>query len=517
MPMSSFIQKYEPHVTGVVSGFDRLVFRGTLRLLAGSGGMLYCLHQVGVLLKEFGTWAEAATARLKEASLQAARELDRPVLYLPSSQVRKEEVARELAVRDGIREGLVGVLTCVEPCQSYQVRRDREAKKLVLTPWLRKGLCLYHYWMDRDFGLMHARIHSWLPFPIQVCVNGREWLARRLDREGIAYRKEDNTFPWIADVGRAQEVLEELRRWPWETFLEGLGAGVNPVRGELFEKCPVEYYWTVHQSEWATDVMLDARATVEQLYPLLTRGAMEAFSCEQVMRFLGRPLTARFQGELVSDHRRREEGVRVKHQVGANSVKVYDKGSVLRVETTLNDPRDFRVYRPSGSDPEGEKQWRRLRKSVADLSRRAECSQASNDRYLEALGALHTERQVREVVAPVCRAKRWQGRRVRALRPWSEPDRRLLEVINDGAFCVNGLRHREVLERLYPKGFGDDAQRRRAQGRVSRMLRLLRAHAILAKVPRTYRYRVTAKGRQILTAILQYQALSLAELTAQAA
>jgi hypothetical protein len=309
MPMPSFIQKYEPHVTGVLDGFDRLVFRGMLRLFAMEGGMLYCLHQLGVLLKDFGAWAEASTRQLKEASLEAARELDRPITYLASSQVSKEVVARAIAERDGIREGLIGVLTCVEPCRSYQVHRDAKAKKLVLQPWLRKGLCLYHYWMDRDFGLMHARVQSWLPYSIQVCLNGREWLARRLDREGIAYRKEDNAFPWIEDVARAQELFEELRRWPWEAFLEGIGARVNPAKGELFRACPVEYYWTVHQSEWATDVMLDSRATLQRLYALLTRGAMEAFSCEQIIRFLGRRLSGRFEGEIESEYRRREEGV----------------------------------------------------------------------------------------------------------------------------------------------------------------------------------------------------------------
>ncbi len=515
--MNTFIQKYEPHVTGVLSGFDRLVFRGTLRLLAVSGGMLHFLCRIGVLLKDFGEWAEESTRRLKEASLQAARELERPIVYLPSSQVRKEEVARAIAVREGIQEGLIAVLTCVEPCQSYQVHRDRAKKELVLRPWPRKGLFLYHYWMDRDFGLMHGRIQTWLPFSIQVCLNGREWLARRLARAGIGYRKVDNAFPWIEDVGQAQELMEELRRLDWPGLLGGMAQRLNPAHAELLEKCPVEYYWTLYQSEWATDVMMDSRQRVQQLYPLLTRGAMEAFSCDQVMRFLGRRLTGHFGGEILSDHRRREEGVRIKHQVDANSVKAYDKGSILRVETTLNNPRDFKAYRTPENDPDGEKRWLPMRKGVADLHRRAECCQASNERYLEALAALNTEQPVRELVAPVCRPKQWQGRRVRALRPWSEPDRALLEAVNDGAFCVNGLRNRDLVARLYPKGFRDEGERRRAQGRISRTLRLLRAHGLLAKVPHTYRHHVTVRGRQIITAILRYQAVSLHQLMAQAA
>ena len=57
---------------------------------------------------------------------------------------------------------------------------------------------------------MHVRIQSWFPLTIQVCVNGHELLARKLDRHGIAYHKEDNAFTWIADVRRAQRFADRL-------------------------------------------------------------------------------------------------------------------------------------------------------------------------------------------------------------------------------------------------------------------------------------------------------------------
>src|SRR5260370_37398 len=90
---------------------------------------------------------------------------------------------------------------------------------------------------------------------------------------------------------------------------------------------------------------------------------------DDVMRFLGKRLGSpgeRFgkaNSEVVSDLKERPEGVRVKHRVNGNSVKTYDKqASVLRVETTLNEPRDLKVYRPKEGDEHGDKQWRPLRK-----------------------------------------------------------------------------------------------------------------------------------------------------------
>ena len=67
-------------------------------------------------------------------------------------------------------------------------------------------------------------------------------------------------------------------------------------------------------------------------------------------------------------------------------MKMYDKrGKILRVETTLNDPKPFKVSRPLEGNPQGSCAWRQMRKGIADLPRRAHISQASNNRYLDVL------------------------------------------------------------------------------------------------------------------------------------
>ncbi|MGC9259132.1 MAG: hypothetical protein ACP5I8_03500 [Phycisphaerae bacterium] len=63
------------------------------------------------------------------------------------------------------------------------------------------------------------------------------------------------------------------------------------------------------------------------------------------------------------------------------------KGSVLRIETAITQARDFKVFRGTAAKPE-DKRWRQLRKGAADLRRRAEVSQAANERYAEALASV---------------------------------------------------------------------------------------------------------------------------------
>jgi len=516
--MSNFIRKYEEKIIGVMNGFDRLVLRGRIMSLATVGGMMSHLSRASVLLKDFADHAESMTAMLKQASYEEARRLGRQIRYIESSAVRKEEEARGIMEAEGISEGLICTLTCVEPCQAVQIVKNRESKRLELAMRMRKCLHIYHYWIDPVFGFMSARIQTWFPFTIHVCLNGREWLARRMAEKRMRFERRDNCFTRIANVAAAQGLMDGMLDISWPCAMEKVVQRVNPAHGEMFGKQHGRYYWYAHQSEWATDVMFRDREALAGMYPQLVSGGIATFSSEDVMRFLGRIPRGKFKGEVISHWRQRPEGVRLKHVMNGNSVKVYDKqGSVLRVETTINNPYVFKAYRTREGDSGGSKRWRVMRKAVADLHRRAQVSQACNERYLDALSCIDADTPVRALVEPVCQPVKMKGRRVRALHPWAGEDRLLLQTVARGEFSINGFRNSDLLPILHSTdGLSHDEKRRLSAG-ITRQLRLLRAHGLIKKVPRTYRYTLTFKGRRIITAILQYQNLSLQQLHREAA
>jgi hypothetical protein len=276
--MHEFIAKYQPQILGVLSGFDRLVFRGTLRALAHVDGMKQYLWTNQVLLKDFGVHVEQVSDRLKDASTAAARHARRPVSYLASAATDKEAVARQIAAQDRITEGLICVLTAVEPCWSYEISRNPATKKLDLVARPRKCLFLYHYAIHPRWGFMHARIQSWFPFPIQVCLNGREWLARQLEAAGVPYVRQDNCFPWVADWRQAQHLLDRQLRTAWPTQLNRVARALNPIHRDIFHRHPLHYYWSTYQSEWAIDVVFRERADLRRLFPRLVHHGLTTFS-----------------------------------------------------------------------------------------------------------------------------------------------------------------------------------------------------------------------------------------------
>ena len=505
--MTRFISRYADSIKGVLSGFDRLVFRGALRSLAYVQGFQMYLNVIGVRLTDFGEHATAVTEEVKDASLAEARRVDAPIIYLPSSQTSKEKTARGIAAQRQVQTGLVCVLKTVEMCHSYKVVGNRDTQRLELVHGPRKCLHLYHYWMHPVFGFMGARIQTWYPFNVQICLNGREWLARQMDASGMSYVRHDNCFADVADFGRAQGFLEEQLRSNWPQLLGEIGRQLNPMHDQLFDRFHADYYWSTAQSEWATDIVFDDPQFLAALYP------MTALNSPDVMRFLGRPLTAAgnihpaFQGQVTGDLKRRVEGIRVKHAVNANSVKVYDKlyspqGADLRVETTINTAEEFKVYRPKEGGKEDDLAWRELRKGTADLARRAEVSQRANERYLDALASVDDSTTLAEAARRIVERTTWKGKSVRALNPFASADLQLLQAVSHGEFAINGMRNRDLRQILFGSKPGSASDARKQSACVTRKIRLLRAHGILQKVNQTNRYQLTASGRRFVTAIL---------------
>jgi hypothetical protein len=306
----------------------------------------------------------------------------------------------------------------------------------------------------------------------------------------------------MEELPQAQKLMDEQLRTNWEGLCEQLRRTYHPLHAQIAAPLRgLSYYWTAPETEYSSDVLFRHAAVLDRLMPRLMRHAIHHLGAEQVMRFLGKRCNVHFEGEQFSDLRRRQEGVRIKHWVKRNSIKLYNCQNVLRPETTINDPDDLRVYHTSPSHPDGPGTWLPMRRSVADLHRRAQLSRAANDRYLAALAAANTSTVLAEDALPLCQSMGRDGRRYRALNPFNADEAIWLERIHRGEWCLKGFRNRD-LRHLAFGPTSDHTLRRRQASQITRRLALYHAHGLIAKVPRTHRWMVTQKGRRLITALL---------------
>ena len=504
----SFESVHGGRVVGSLAMFDRMIFRGHLLRLYHPGGVQAFLWNQGVPLTRFGQWAKSTTEALCVHAQRSAEEAGRPYIYLDRATTRdtgqtKEDLARGIAERDGITEGLVCILRIVEPCRSFKLRRNHATHKLDFVSTERK--CVQHYWylIDPELGFIHIRLQSWLPFGIQVYLNGREWLARQLDARGIGYLRSDNALLRIEDLEAAGELCERFAHRAWPRLLDALARRVNIHLPAIAAAQFRSYYWCLDQAEIATDVMFRDRRSLAAVLPDIVRHASLNMSSADVLRFLGRKLHPSLRAVVATDTKGRQDGWRVKHRLARNSIKVYDKVSVLRVETTINNPREFRVLRVF-TDEQGrrERRWCEMGKGVANVWRYYQVGIASNHRYLDALAAAPLKGEGVAALDSLCRSRTRNGRHYARFNPLSPADRGLFRAVLAGGHAITGFRNADLMARLYPRPPADAQEAHRRCARVSRLIAKLRGHGLVAKVPRARLYRPTRHGYRVMTAAL---------------
>ena len=495
-----FVVKFASLIVSVLSCFDRVLFKGYLPFRDGPGLERFVDHVLKIKRKDFLKFAERQSERLVAHATQLAGAEGAPYRFLKGRQ-RKDDLAHQIARERGLLEGLVCVLCCMETCPSFKLVHGAKRPRFVSEP--RPQRVLYFYYLDPEFGLIHLRLPTWFPFTVQVYVNGHEWLARQLLKQHLGFVQQDNAFTQLDDADRAQRLADRFARLPWRKILNRWARRINPLLHQPWLRRP-GYYWVIDQAEYSTDVLFTSRQALAGLYPRLLDHACVPFSAQDILTFLGRRLHGRFDGEVLTDCKKdRWPGARIKHRMKNNWLKMYDKfGLILRVETVINNPREFKVRRWRLRGGQRRLVWCPMNKGVCNLYRYQEVARAANRRYREALAVVDNPAPAYREVAELAEAKQVRGRRSAGFHPARAEEVRLFRAVLDGNHLVRGFRNADIRRALYGEA-REAAVCRRQSTAVGRLLKRLHVRGLIAKVPRTRRWQVTDKGRRLLGAAVQ--------------
>ena len=389
----------------------------------------------------------------------------------------------------------------MECCPSFRLVEGKDRPRLVAAR--RQQRVLYFYFLDPELDLIHIRLTTWFPFTVQIYVNGHSWLAQQMLKRRLGFTQQDNAFLALGDPPAGQRLADQFVRQDWPKILNRLVHQVNPLMRQRWIR-GLAYYWVVDQAELSTDLIFTSREALAGLYPRLLDHAAVNFSAQDILSFLGRRFHPRFDGEVLTHcQKNRWPAARIKHRMKNNWLKVYDKfGLVLRIETVINNPREFRVRRLRVREGRSEMAWCPMNKGVCNLYRYREVSLAANGRYLDALSGVDNPapayRQVEQLTEPVVAA----GRSYAGFNPAVGPNVMLFRAVLNGNHLVRGFRNTDIRMLLFAPT-GDAGERRRQSAAVGRLLKRLHVRGLIAKVPHTRRWHVSKQGHRVLQAVVQ--------------
>ena len=239
-----------------------------------------------------------------------------------------------------------------------------------------------------------------------------------------------------------------------------------------------------------------------------------------ILTFLGKVFDGRFKGKQQNHCRIRQPGARVKHWMKRNWIKMYNKNStVLRVETVINHPYDFRIYRSGRRSGKTIHGWFPMSKCVANLYRYVEICLGANRRTLDALASVDdpgpSRRELKELGQRVIRKGRPISGFTRALgergrfagsktattdgsgNPAQPETAKLFKAVLKGETIIQGFRNADIRESLF--GTRVSAKRKkRLSAKVCRLFKKLHTRGLIAKIPHSRRWRITRKGVRVL-------------------
>ena len=508
----NIIEQNKEKINGILSTFDRMLINGYILQLQNPQQFLYYLIQNNIQLKDFKEFAEQQTEILCSHINNYIKENNVNLQYLKQASTDKDELARLELEKNPDKYGLIAAFSAVELCRTMTVVPNCYTQKLEITSRNTKCKHYYFYFNDKEFGWMFVKIQTWFPYNVQIYLNGHEYLRKRLEKNNIKYEMFNNSFSYIEDFDKAQKLADGILNEKLADSFDGIIEKINPILSNIKEKMEHSYYWCIDQCEFATDINFKNRKDLSLFYKKLVETAYFTFSSQDIYSFFGRNISRIHnftKGEIVSDLRNRYQGYRIKFKINENQIKMYDKGNNLRIEVTINNPKDFKVQKEKEKIIEHErieviKKWIPMGKSIVNLYRYAEISKSIINRYINALPEIDID------IVPISEIEKASSsiivnnRKYTGFNILEKDTLKLFSIISNGKYIVNGFTNKLIRMEYFEVDVSD-----KEINQMTRLLSKLKAHGIIKKVARKNKYYLTTNGRKIINSILVYTRKSL--------
>lgn len=448
-------------------------------------GMTSYLYKNNVKIFDYPKFAEPFKEAIRANADRIAKEHGIEIEFIRKTGVRKESIISEKINQRGNHPGIVHIISAMETCNTYKPWHDKGTGRTFVKPDQSKCLHYYFYFIDEYAGLGYVRVPTWCPFRLQVYINGHNLLASELKQANIKYTMTDNAFDSLENADKAQELSDNMSVEKLHRKLDEFAWQFCPV----YKDFNLRYHWSIMQAEYATDIVFKQQGDLQQIYSELVATAIHSVKPENIATFLGRKLDERYQGEIGNNYNVRIEGSRLKHSMGAVSIKMYDKfAKILRIETTANDISFFKHFREVvHRDGTRSNEMAPLKKNIYSLAFLKDNLKSANKRYLEFISAFDNKEVGRKRLMKITSSETNNNRNYKGFNFFNDDDLAVLLAIVRGEFNINGFRNKNLKKILnFPSS------------KISRLIKRLLVHGLIKKASDSYKYYATKIGKETI-------------------
>jgi hypothetical protein len=410
-----------------------------------------------------------------------------PVVQFAKGQ-RKDDVMHKHLAGFTSPEGVLFVGRAQEKAPVFRTERRRDAQGGSY-PWIVKTTAMvnqwYFYCLDADFGPFFIKFSSYFPYNARLCLNGHEYAKRQAAKAGIGFTALDNGFAAVADPAAVQAICDGLSADKIDGLLRKWLAILPHPFTAADRAAGYRYDISILQAEFSLTQMLDRPVSGRVFFEQVIRDNLDigrpdlvSLVFDRRIHGKGRNVTpGRFRTRVITD------GVTPSLHIDYKNTKIkqyHKEGRALRTETTINDPRDFRIG-----------------KRLPNLPALRRIGTTANRRLLGVQRLRHDPTNGTAAITAITQPVTTDtGTRVAGLRLGDRRAHALLATLClfrllPHGFTSRDLRHHlaSLLGRTEPM----------TSGQTSYDLRRLRVHRLIHRIPHSHRYQVTDTGlRQAL-------------------
>lgn len=484
--METFNKLFGSLLSLVYHCFDRMVILAYLPLLARPANVVHLYRDVN------GIWPitpEALRKRTDEYRRKVEELIQRegiPAAWAEKGASKEDQVLPWLRRME--RRGQHGVYYVFRSMEIGTTFRSSQPKHPTEDPGWRllsrhrsRHTHFYFYIRDEVLGPITLCVSSFLPFHVTCWLNGHNWIEGRLLEQGVAFRKNDNSFLAAQDPKALQEAADSLTPEIIKKRLNRWIARVGPDFSSRERRCiALGRAFSIQQVEYCRNFVFRRNHPIHKLFERSCDLGLARLAADKIAQIFGFRVNRRLRGKLRAVLDRIDHGHHVLRAGCKNAVvRMYEKhATFLRVEALSNHLGDFR-----------------LKKSLDGLEEVRKTLSAVTDRFAafeaEALN-VHVDFPLFQRLALAVTQKKT---RIPGIKIQDTRMVRLMEVLLHAGAGVAGWSSAEI-HRAALQAFGLDPAGYTI-GQLRYDLRKMKAHGLLERVGKQYRYRLTDKGVRV--------------------